>query len=76
MFKTLRELKIALKVAKNVYVWCNWTQDDGDYIEVTKRGFLRSIGADTPNDGAHGGKHDSTPVAFRIEDNGTSIYIN
>lgn len=71
---TLKELKSAIRACQTLYVWCNWQKDDGDYIEVPKAKFLRSINADTPNDGAHGGRMDETPAAFRIEDN--DVYIN
>jgi hypothetical protein len=72
--RTLGKLKQALKTARAVYVWCNWQGDEGDYIAVSKIGFLRSIGADTPNDGAHGGRGDWTPV--RAELRGDQIYID
>lgn len=74
MMKTLKELKAALKTCKTLYVWCNWQVEEGDYIEASKPKFLRSIGADTPNDGAHDGLHDNTPINFRVESE--EIYVN
>ena len=65
---TLGELKKAIKDTNTVWVWCNWQGDDGDYIEVNKKKFLKSIGADTPYDGAHGGKHDNTQARFHVRD--------
>ncbi len=66
--QTLKELKLAIKTATRVFVWCNWMIEDGDYVETTKPKLLRAIGADTRNDGAHGGRTDTTPCRFRVED--------
>jgi len=71
---TLGELKRKLKVAKKVCVWVEWEPREGDYIEVPKQKFLKSIGADTPNDGAHGGRHDTTSVKAKLGDNNV-IYV-
>lgn len=52
---TIGELKAALKLSREVYVWCNCYGDDGEYIETTGPKLLRSIGADVPfhRDGRH-----------------------
>lgn len=71
---TLGRLKEAIKECKKLYVWCNWQGDDGDYIEVSKAAFLRSINANTPNDGAHGGRIDETQADFRVEQD--CVYVN
>ena len=72
--RDLGELKQAMKKAKAVFVWCNWNDDDGDYIPVTKSAFLRAVGADTPNDGAHGGRCNGTVI--RAELRGDELYVN
>lgn len=72
--RTLGEFKKALKDCETLFVWVNWQGDDGDYIEVPKSKFLRSINADTPSDGAHGGRMDETPIDYRVD--ATSIYVN
>lgn len=74
MLTTLGELKATIRRAKTLYVWVNWQGDDGDYIAVSKAAFLRGIGADSPFDGAHGGRHDGTHVRAR-EDDG-DVYVN
>ena len=72
--RTVGEIKKALKGKKYLFVWCNWQREDGCYIRVLKKDFLTSIGADTPNDGAHGGIHDNTVAHARIEDD--EVYVN
>ena len=72
--RTLGEFKKALKDCSTLYVWVNWQGDEGDYIEVPKSKFLKSIGADVPNDGAHGGPMDATPISYRVD--ATTIYVN
>ena len=72
--RTLGEFKKALKDCSVLYVWVNWQGEEGDYIEVPKSKFLKSIGADVPNDGAHGGPMDATPISYRVD--ATTIYVN
>lgn len=61
-------LKTFLAFANDAGNWCSWERKDGSYVKVSKREFLKNIGADTPNDGAHGGRADHTPVHAKIED--------
>jgi hypothetical protein len=71
---TLGELKAAIRKAGAVYVWCNWEGDDGDYIEVRKAAFLRSIGADSPfEESGDGGRPDWTPVHAELR--GNEVYV-
>lgn len=70
---TLKAFKADLRKCARLYLWCVWQREDGDYIEISKAGFLRGINADTPNDGAHGGRMDATPIDYRWE--GCDIYV-
>ena len=71
----LGELKRAIKTAGALFVWVNWEGDDGDYIQVAKSSFLRSIGADTPyEESGDGGRPDWTPV--RAELRGNDVYVS
>lgn len=71
---TLGELKEAIRKADAVYVWTNWEGDDGDYILVQKKTFLRCIGADTPwEESGHGGRCDETMV--KAEMRGNELYV-
>lgn len=73
--KTIGQLKSAFKSCAKCFVWVCWNGEDGDYVEVSKASFLRSIGADTPNDGAYGGINDSTFINADCRDDGC-VYVN
>lgn len=45
---TKRDLLAALKKAKTVYVWVNWTEHDGIYLWVSKEA-VRANSKDVPN---------------------------
>lgn len=67
----LGKLKQAIASAKRVFVWVNIWGDDGEMVEVQKTKLLKAMNADTPNDGAHGGRGDWTPVcSFDLREDG------
>lgn len=71
---TLGEVKALFRSGRirKVFVWCNWQGDDGDYIEVTKSAFLRSIGADVAFH--RDGRHPDTEIKAEIR-YGDELYI-
>jgi hypothetical protein len=76
MASDLGDLKKAIKKAKNVYVWANVWGDEGEYLKITKKDLLRSMNADTPNDGAYGGRPDETPTSRYELDADGDLFIS
>jgi hypothetical protein len=71
--RTVGELKVAIKYARQVNVFVVWNHDDGDYVEVKKATILRDLCIDTPSDGAHGGRDNGTAVKAHIQDGAVFI---
>lgn len=70
---TAGQLRVALKTAKTVYVWCNVWGEDGEYVQVTKAALVRAMSLE-PNEGAHGGVPDCREVKARLD--GDELYVN
>ena len=67
---TLGQFKAALK-GRELYVWANWSPDDGAFLPVAKSSFLSTIGADVPF--ANDGLHDETVIVAHISP--SAVYV-